>query len=273
MASVLNFYFQTAISDRFSVVRGAEGAQIQRIFPNRNQALSQIKEEVEKVTESIDALCVSGTDLLHPNTALLKELDRRCQGGNSIHVRILILDPRSGHAVERSLREEGVDFVPSLNYETFGYASRKLCRDTLLSLQQLENILEDIQKRGDSQFRLKVRLYDAAPMMHYVRIDRSAFVEQYHLGVPHSEVRTTATKCLGKLVPMVEVTQTSDLGHIVNSHFQYLWDASEARQFAFGACSTVQEAVQNTDWVERYAKSKDGEMMLTKAPDEQMHLT
>ncbi len=63
VASVLNFYFQRAIADRFSIVGGAEGAQIRCLFPSRSAALVQVNEESERVTEQIDIHCVSGTDL------------------------------------------------------------------------------------------------------------------------------------------------------------------------------------------------------------------
>lgn len=197
----------------------------------------------------IDLLCISGTDLLQPNTPLLEELGRQCQAHSSVTVRVLLLDPRSRYAVERCLREENETMIPS---GQFDYPNKKLCEDTLLALRQLEKILEDVGGHDSSHFNLKVRLTNCAPMMLYLRLGERALVEQYHLGLPRSQVSSRFTRCLGKSVPVVEVSIDSQLAHVLGSHFDYLWDRAAGRELYIGATNALQSSLSKQDWLASY---------------------
>lgn len=261
VASVLNFAFQSAIHNAFSIVQGAEGAEILRIYANRKAALEEIADRAERVNRVIDVLAVSGTSLFHSQCPLLEEIGRRFIDNTSTEVRILLLDPRSRFAVERSLREEGQTIPPTASFD---YPSNTLCRDTLQALMQLEKVAA--QNASRKQFSCNVRLYNAAPMLMYVHLDDNIFVEQYHYGIPRDQVALPYTLCLGKAVPVFEASARSDIGHILASHFDYLWDRSEGRELKKGCANQIQESLKSPDWFDRYLETdQDDEERLAPA--------
>ncbi len=248
VASVLNYSFQTAIQDRFAIVKGAEGAQVRRLYADRQAALQEIELEAQRANRQIDILCVSGTDLVQPNTAVLAEIGRRFRDKSGVKIRVLILDPRSRYAVERSVREEAENFPPP-NPQQFDYPNKKLCEDTLLALRQLQTIIDESASNNPEPFQLSVRLYNSAPMMFYLALDDRVFVEQYHLGIPTSQSGIPFTRCLGKAVPTVEVPVSSELGHTIENHFKYLWERSAAREMNIGAYEKIVSSLNSTDWL------------------------
>lgn len=107
VAATLNFSFQSSIEAKFSIVKHAEASGVLRLFAKRSDALPEIAHQAERVHGTIDILCVSGTSLLQRNCPVLAEIGKRYTQNSSLAVRILLLDPRSRFAIERSLREEG----------------------------------------------------------------------------------------------------------------------------------------------------------------------
>lgn len=251
VASVLNFGFQTAVHNAFAIVKGAEGARILRIFATRSEAIAPIADQAERANRHIDVLCVSGTSLLHRGCRVLKELGRRHNDSASAQIRVLILDPRSRFAVERSLREEGKG-TPCDNPSAFAFAEMNLCRDTLESLRQLEKILRAPSEAHD--YSCQVRLYNSAPVAMYVRIDDRAYVEPYHHGIPKAQIGSPFTKCLGKAIPVVEVSADSELGHVMQSNFDYLWQWSRNRELRSGSANQIEKSLSDINWLDRFIK-------------------
>jgi hypothetical protein len=247
VASVLNHSFQLTIENRFAIIKGAEGARVIRIYANREAALEEINIEAQRANRKIDILCIAGTDLLQPRTAMLDEIGRRFQDRSGVKVRILILDPRSRYAVERSLREENQNFSIK-NYQEFDYPNKKLCEDTLLALRQLHKIIDISAKCHPAPFELAVRLYNSAPMMMYLALDDRIFLEQYHLGIPKSQMGPF-TKCLGKAVPIIEVSVFSELGDVLSGHFDYLWDRSSGRELSDDSYDKISASLKSIDWL------------------------
>jgi hypothetical protein len=248
VASILNYSFQAAIQDRFAIIKGAEGAQIQRLYTNRMTALSAIGPESQRANRRMDILCISGTDLVQPNTEVLAEIGRRFRDRSGIKIRILLLDPRSRFAVERSVREEGQDYPPQ-NPQQFDYLNKKLCEDTLLAVRQLQTIIDESVSKNPAPFNISVRLYNSAPMMLYIALDDRVFIEQYHLGVPTSQSGIPFTRCLGKAIPLVEVPSASELGHTIDSHFEYLWRRFVTHELSVGSYDRIVSSLKSKDWL------------------------
>ena len=255
VAAALNYSFQSAIEARFAIVRGTTGAGILRVFTDRQEALDQIGDETERANSRLDILCVSGTSLLRRGDRVLAEIGRRCNSKASLTVRILILDPRSRFAVERSLREEGHG-DPDSDTESVIYQDLGLCDDTLNSLRQLENVLAP--KSPDSPYSCQVRLYNSAPVAMYIELDDTVFVEQYHYGIPTAQVDSPFTVCLGKAVPIVQAGSSSELGHVMRSTFNYLWDWSREREVNAGDTKRIQDSLVTFDWLANF-KQIEGE--------------
>lgn len=97
------------INRYFSIVRGAERSAIKRIYENRADAIIEINSEFEKARGDIELLSIAGTDFFH--SKILAELDKMCLNNSNNKVRVLLLDPRSKHAVDRALIEEGIDLA------------------------------------------------------------------------------------------------------------------------------------------------------------------
>ncbi len=171
VSSILNFYFQIDINRYFSIISGAERANIRNIYENRGAALAQLNTEFQKArTNNIELLAIAGTDFFHPNCPILRTLDRMCANNSNVYVRILLLDPRSKHATDRSLLEEGID-LSVVNVEVIDYPTKKLCEDTLLSLRQLERILEDKIAKTTQNFKIEIQTYDTAPILLLAQVN------------------------------------------------------------------------------------------------------
>lgn len=265
VAAGLNFSFQSSIEARFSIVKGAEGAGILRLFATRADAIDRIADQAERANNVMDILCVSGTSLFHRECRVLAEIGRRYKNKSSIKIRVLILDPRSHFAIERSLREEGFG-TPNSNTGSRNYPDFHLCHDTLDSLRQLEKVLKPSTSSG-SVYSCEVRLYNSAPVAMYVCLDDRVFIEQYHYGIPRAQLGTPFTVCLGKAVPVVESTAASELGHVMGSTFDYLWEWSQHRELRQGDTKRLRDSLANGDWLARFEASENEEQKLLKLSD------
>lgn len=251
VATALNYSFESEIRHAFAILKGAEGAAIQRVFSDRNaDALSRMFDASGHAGRQIDLLCVAGTSFLHAESSFLTMIERRRQLNSNLEVRVLLLDPRSGYAILRCLREEQInpDNIPP----QFHYASRKLCSDILSAVRTVEDIQEHVQNGGKNEcphFKLNVRLYDAPPKLLNLRVDDRSFVEQYHDGIPSDQLSSALTKCLGKSVPVMEVIASSKQGRAYQSHFEFLWAASESREVRPGTYDQLNESIASRDWV------------------------
>jgi hypothetical protein len=246
VTAALHFSFQTSIEDRFLIVKGAKGAGIIRLFATRAEAIEHIAEKAERAHKVVDILCVSGTSLFQRDCLVLREIGKRFNHNSNVAIRVLLLDPRSRFAIERSLREEGHG-GPNSDLNGVIYPDLHLCHDTLDSLRQLEKV---VKARSDgAAYSCRVRLYNSAPVAMYVRIDDRIFLEQYHFGIPTTQQDSPYVLCLGKAVPVVEVATTSELGHVMDSTFEYLWDWSENRELHRGGAKAIQESLLGGQWL------------------------
>lgn len=263
VSSILNFYFQIDIHRYFSIISGAERADIRKIYERRSAAIFEINDEFQKAhSNDIELLAISGTDFFNINCPILKALDRMCSSNSNVSVRILLLDPRSKHAIDRSLLEEGID-ISKLDIEAIDYPNKKLCEDTLLSLRQLERILEDKFledkiKKGNQNFKIEIRTYDTAPILLLAQVNGRVFIEQYHYGIAEEERKSSFTKCLGKKVPIFEFSLNSLSGQLWISHFNYLWETSLGRKVEPGYSNYLRKVLlEEKYWLNVYKENKE----------------
>lgn len=258
VTSILNFHFQIDIHRYFSIISGAERASLARIYEHRNAALVEINTEFEKArSNNIELLAISGTDFFDPKTPILKSLDRMSSSNSNVIVRILLLDPRSKHAIDRSLLEEGIDMATQ-DIQSVDYPNKKLCDDTLLSLRQLERLLEDANAKKNSNFKLEIRTYDTAPILLLAQVNSRVFVEQYHYGIGEEDRMSSLTKCLGKKVPVFEFSTNSTSGQLWISHFNYLWETSRENTVGPGSSQFLRKELNDDKcWLNVYEDSKN----------------
>jgi hypothetical protein len=258
VSSILNFHFQKDIHSNFSIIRGAEGAEVKSIYENRSSAMLEINNEFQKArSNDIDLISVSGTDFFQPNCPILRELNRMSSNNSNVNVRILLLDPRSKHAIDRSLLEEGVD-LSKTEVNSIDYPNKKLCQDTLLTLRQLEWVLEDKIEKNSANFKIEVRTYDTAPILLLAHVNNRVFVEQYHYGIPEDERKSNFTKCLGKRVPLLEFSAASSPGLLWLSHFNYLWETSREQKVSPGYSNFLRKALlEKKCWLNVYEQIKN----------------
>ena len=252
VATALNYSFESALRHSFSIVKGAEGASIHRIFAHRDdEALQRMIQATADVGRQIDLLCVAGTSFLHAESKFLGLIEHRRQLNSNVEVRVLLLDPRSRYAILRCLREELK--APGEIPKGFNYISRKLCSDILAAVRTVEDLQQHTpvsSKNESPHFHLKVRLYNAPPKLMYLRVDDRAFIEQYHDGIPSDQLSSALTKCLGKSVPVYETSSNSKQGKAYASFFQFLWDASEGREIRPGSYEELNQSLASRDWVD-----------------------
>jgi hypothetical protein len=86
-------------------------------------------------------------------------------------------------------------------------------------------------------------------MLFLVALDDIVFLEQYHLGIPSYQEGIPFTRCLGKAVPMLEVSESSELGSVSASHFEYLWEQSAGREMKAGSYDRIVTSLNAKDWL------------------------
>ncbi len=273
VATVLNYYFESELRHAFSIVKGAEGAGICRIFAVRlPEAINRILAEAERSTWGIDLLCIAGTDFfLDPRNGLLKELERRWRTKSNIVVRILLLDPRSWEAIRRAMREEGDLGDVSTSKP---YLDAQLPGHILTSIKNLESVLTAIRSTGPVEskgLKLTVRLYDESPKVMYVRTDDRVFVEAYLEGIPTDQRNCVVIKCLGKAVPVTEMFDDCEYARILKTHFNYLWENSGSREITPGSHHLIGNQLREVDWVARYAARQNEDHESLALPGEQLY--
>lgn len=258
VSSILNFYFQIDIHRYFAIISGAERADVRRIYENRSSAMLEVNNEFQKArANNIDLIAISGTDFFQPNCTILRELNRMSSNNSNFNIRILLLDPRSKHAIDRSLLEEGVD-LSKVAIKSIDYPNKKLCQDTLLTLRQLEWVLEDKIEKNSDNFKIEIRVYDTAPILLLAHVNTKVFVEQYHYGIPEEDRKSNFTKCLGKKVPLLEFSATSFSGQLWLSHFNYLWETSREQKVTPGYSNFLRKALlEEQCWVNIYEDTKN----------------
>ena len=250
VTSILNFYFKTDIHRYFSVISGAEKSNILKIYPKRKYAVKEMESEFEKARGDIRLLSIAGTNFFHAESSILKSIDELCADDSNCNVQILLLDPRSKHAVDRSLIEEGFN-VSTSPLEEFKYLNKTVWIHILTSLFMLEQILQDSENKNN--FKIEIRTYDTAPILLYVQVNKRAFVEQYHYGITEEERKTSLTKCLGKKVPVMEFSTNSLQSQLWQSHFDYIWDTSADREIYPGFYELLSKIMQTENsWLNNY---------------------
>lgn len=252
VSSILNFYFQEEVKRHFSIISGSDRSGIVRIYPKREDAMPEINSEIQKAHGTIKVLSIAGTNFFIPEVPVLKGLYQLCNSDANIEVKILLLDPRSKHAVDRTLLEEGID-VQQGDISGIDYPNKKLVEDIILSIRQLENIVEEKCSKGRNNFNIEIRTYNTAPIMLFIQINERSFVEQYHYGISEEDVETTLTKCLGKKVPVIELQRKSLPCQLMGSHFEYLWWTSASRTILPGSAAFLRkEMIEKKVWLEVY---------------------
>lgn len=98
--------FEEKLHSSFQIIQGTTASKTENIFPNRPKAVKAINDRVKEIKKTIDILAIAGTDFFGMGCGVINELDERFRCKVNIHARVLLLDPRSYYAVERSLLEE-----------------------------------------------------------------------------------------------------------------------------------------------------------------------
>jgi hypothetical protein len=255
VSSILNFYFQEEVKRHFSIISGSDRSGIVRVYPKRESAMPEINSEIQKARGRLKFLSIAGTNFFVPESRILNELYEMCNSDSNIEVKILLLDPRSMHAVDRTLLEEGIN-IPQVNISSIDYPNKKLCEDIILSIRQLEKILEEKDKKHKDNFKIEIRTYNTSPILLMVQVNDRSFIEQYHYGISEEYIETTLTRCLGKKVPIIEFQMNSLPYQLVSSHFEYLWWTSASRKIFPGSADfLLSEMKDRKVWLEIYNKT------------------
>lgn len=256
VATSLNFRFQKAIHAAFTIVKQGERASIETLYAKRKFAIEEIGIEATKAKNRLDVLTISGTDFFMTRCYLLRLISKLCQNDTALEVRVLLLDPRSRYAVERSLREDSQPIPPPSEYD---YYDSTLCEQTLAALKNLETVIGDAERRKARGFRLRVRLYNSAPMLMCLMIDDRLFVENYHLGIPPEQIDSRLSRCLGKAVPIIESSGDTRLGRLYHSHFEYLWQLSATRELTPGCYRRLRSSAEDETWLQHFLDVTEAE--------------
>jgi hypothetical protein len=191
---------------------------------------------IERLERCDDLVRIMDTssNILDVTTAEGDEADerRRCvaalrnvlAGDNEVRVEILLLDPTSDAARQRStdLKDEGID------------VSAGVARNLAL-LNRIRNSLPE-----GAQGKLLVKLYNATPACAYYRVDDRAAIAFYSL-------RTASEQSAH-----VDVALKEKLGKIVNDHFRDIRgdaDTVEMVEYLYGTLSVGQRK-EYVAWVE-----------------------
>lgn len=211
------------------IARGAVESGITAVFSNRLEALTQIKEALEKAASGehphwsaghpvtgeeqvpvVDLVGISLGDFLCPHGFLYGTVRDIVEDPESrIRFRVLIVDHTSEVALERARREEPHHFAAGGG----GYEKTK-CHD---ELKTATHVADGYMERFSERF--KYRTYAIAPLCFVVVVGETMFMESYHYAGRGGE----APMLKIALHPSRGSSSLSNLFQIYRRHFDALW--------------------------------------------------
>ena len=208
--------------------------------------MEEINSEFKKARRDVELLSIAGTNFFHIDCPIIYEIQQMCRYNVNCNLRILLLDPCSKHAIDRAIIEAGFDVFKE-KITSFEYLQSSLWLDLYSSLNKLEKVLK--KNKNNKVFKMKLRLYDTAPMLLMAHINNRVFLEQYHYGI--IDDRKEDIQCIGRKVPVVEYSFDSYQGQLWKSHFDYLWNTSINREVYPGFCKLLTKKMQEDKiWLE-----------------------
>lgn len=216
------------VSAKFSsLIKNANEAGLEFIYPDRRDALDDIGEQVTKAQNRIWLLGVALYEELSLEK-LQQQLKDKLSQKEGFDLRIMLLDSLRSPAVFRSLLESSSQTRKEiLNRPRSG----DLLSDPLFAQDLHGHILQSFNHcNGDDQLRSRLRFYGLDPMGWLVITDSIAFYEPYTLGRPDSR-----QKCLGHCFPVFKFYENKGSAfRILENHFERLWETSAVWSFHFG---------------------------------------
>jgi hypothetical protein len=190
-------------------------------FIERLERCDDLVRIMDTSSSILDVTTVEG-DEAEERSRCVTALRNVLTGDNEVRVEILLLDPTSDAARQRSADLKGVD------------VSAGVARNLAL-LNRMRNTLPD-----GARSKLLVKLYNATPACAYYRVDDRASIAFYSL-------RTASEESAH-----VDVAMKEKLGKIVNDHFRDIRedaDTIDMVEYLYGTLS-VGRRTESVAWVE-----------------------
>lgn len=165
------------------------------------------------VTNHLDLL---GMSLTHFREDVGDHLKEWVESRRNLHIRLLVLDPRSPFCFARD-REEGL---------TSGYTSDGALRLTRIVLEL-------------DHPRIQIRWYDTLPSVNFFRLDNVVFIGHYLIGR------------LSRQTTTLELESHGDLARQYLKHFEDLWDPPKGQTWSFAPSVEDLVATQQQTALER----------------------
>ncbi len=231
---VQSYQASNRINQQFNMMKATTEAGILNIFEKREDAVQTMREAIRK-SRHVNIMAVAGNEYL-PENEFGDELYPDNPKYARTAIRLLLLDPTTNYALERSNREaptreiEAVVAAPRSNSTepVIEYDERDLFRKIRNSVSVAQRLKKEYDRENKAEL-LNVRLYNSEPHFHIVDTEDDLFVEFYHLGrTPEHEEKVVGV-CLGGKVPVFHIYAHSDLGKQLRNHFEYMWERSSKR--------------------------------------------
>lgn len=232
------YYQAKQSSESFKILKTCESAGIKSIFVSRHKDSKDLQDAIENAAQrsspEIFLLGIAFPNFLDPNEARTPSIRERFDNPN-VCLRLLILDPESQAAKERSKIEIGSttkdDIESTINVNIVSLIETRIkhlemdkCDVALQVLNRCkkeDNISDRSISDMASKTNVEVRLYEKTPITFIIGLSEDLFTEQYHLGRPRALVRPKG--CIGKHVPVIQYKKDSEGYAFLKSHFDYLW--------------------------------------------------
>jgi hypothetical protein len=148
-----HLFVRRVIGRYFELLKAAAGVELEHIYSDRSKALQDIATEIRSASGSVKISCISGSDFFGggPVAKALSELVDKKQ---NVHLRFLLLSPKSRYAFLRAWVEEKYD-RPAEDQATLDegdlvpdYSQVEFAESTMLSRMNTAHAgLVDISKR------------------------------------------------------------------------------------------------------------------------------
>lgn len=195
---------------------GAEiyGSNIVTISSSRDRGFDEMASAIRNADKFIYMMGISLREFFSLDTECRKAISDVYHKHKSIEFRVLILNNQSLEALNRSSREEGIQFKSTSDPE---YRKKHMFVDT-------ESTLDTIKR---DYKRMEIRVYDDQSLFLLIT-DKIVFMEPYHYGDRIIETAPHLVR-LAELVPLIEFKETEKNGPYNQffGHYKYMFERAK----------------------------------------------
>ena len=231
------FFVRRAILGSFDLVKTASALELERIYLDRGQALSDIAAELSNATGSVKIKGVSCSDFFGDGPAA-SALSNIIQYAKNVHVRVLLLASACRASVHRAWIEESYpcshenqaaldegDLKPDYSQEDYA-------RSTMQArMASARAALSHMAKRVQKPTQLSARFYCYEPSEFLVVVNGWVYVEFYHHGVDHAYRPDAVMPCMAKRTFVMKFRRGSFTGTTLENGFDRIWRCSRTQRF------------------------------------------